>query len=46
MAEYIASKLKGDHIVLDGFCGAGGDTIQIAKECKKVIANDLDPNKL
>lgn len=31
---------------MDGFCGAGGDSIQLAKKCKKVIANDIDPEKI
>ena len=32
--------------MLDGFCGAGGDSIQLAKKCKKVYANDIDSVKV
>lgn len=32
--------------MLDGFCGAGGDSIQLALACKSVFANDIDPKKL
>ena len=31
---------------LDGFCGAGGDSIKMAFTCKKVISNDIDPIKI
>lgn len=41
VAEHVAARLKGDHTVLDGFCGAGGDSIQLSKTCKHVIANDI-----
>lgn len=43
VANYVASKIGGkDKVVLDGFCGAGGDSIQLALNCKEVISNDLD----
>ncbi|KNC99566.1 RNA methyltransferase [Spizellomyces punctatus DAOM BR117] len=45
MAEYHAKRLSCDTVV-DGFCGAGGNSIQFAKTCKKVIAVDIDPIKL
>jgi trimethylguanosine synthase len=31
---------------LDAFCGCGGNTIQFAKLCGKVIALDIDPVKI
>lgn len=43
MARYIAERIGGeDKTILDGFCGSGGDSIQLALKCKKVFANDLD----
>jgi trimethylguanosine synthase len=45
VAEYIASKIKCD-TVLDGFCGAGGDSIKLANTCSHVIANDICKIKL
>ena len=33
-------------IILDGFCGVGGNTIQFAKLFKKVIAIDIDPMRI
>jgi len=32
--------------VLDGFCGAGGDSIQLAMNCKQVYSNDIDEVKI
>jgi trimethylguanosine synthase len=45
IAKRHASRLQTD-IVLDAFCGAGGNTIQLAMTCHRVIALDMDPNKL
>ncbi|XP_059050726.1 trimethylguanosine synthase [Achroia grisella] len=45
VARHIASKFSYD-VVLDAFCGAGGNTIQFANTCKKVIAVDIDPAKI
>ncbi|XP_026325186.1 trimethylguanosine synthase [Hyposmocoma kahamanoa] len=45
VAWHIANKCGFD-VVLDAFCGAGGNTIQFAKTCKKVIAVDIDPVKI
>ncbi|XP_035445235.2 trimethylguanosine synthase-like [Spodoptera frugiperda] len=45
VARHIAEKHTYD-VVLDAFCGAGGNTIQFAKTCNKVIAIDIDPNKI
>jgi hypothetical protein len=47
-ADKIANCFKGDIIVVDAFCGVGGNTIQFALHPKvhKVIAVDLDPVKI
>ena len=45
LAIYIANRCKGS-IIVDGFCGAGGNAIQFAKVCEKVIAIDIDPIKI
>ncbi|XP_045479805.1 trimethylguanosine synthase-like [Harmonia axyridis] len=34
------------NVIVDGFCGAGGNSIQFALTCKKVIAVDIDPKKI
>jgi len=41
----LAERCRGD-IIVDGFCGVGGNTIQFAKTCMKVIAIDIDPKKI
>ncbi|KAA1069084.1 hypothetical protein PGT21_011144 [Puccinia graminis f. sp. tritici] len=33
-------------LVVDGFCGAGGNSIQFAMTCNKVIAINKEPNKI
>src|SRR5687767_9353783 len=47
ITEHIFSSPKRSHIkvVLDAFCGVGGNTIQFAlsPHCQKVIAVDTDP---
>ncbi len=45
VADYVSSKVVAD-VVLDAFCGAGGDTIKLATTCKQVISNDIDPVKI
>ncbi|XP_047993617.1 trimethylguanosine synthase-like [Leguminivora glycinivorella] len=45
VAWHIADKCRYD-VLLDAFCGAGGNTIQFAHTCKKVIAVDIDPAKI
>ncbi|KAL0822770.1 hypothetical protein ABMA28_004777 [Loxostege sticticalis] len=45
VAWHIANKFAYD-VVLDAFCGAGGNTIQFARTCGKVIAVDIDPVKI
>ncbi|EFP86031.2 uncharacterized protein PGTG_11987 [Puccinia graminis f. sp. tritici CRL 75-36-700-3] len=45
IAKQIATRAKCK-LVVDGFCGAGGNSIQFAMTCDKVIAIDKDPNKI
>ena len=46
ISEHIASKFEGCENVLDGFCGAGGDSIKLGMSCKNVYCNDIDPIKI
>ena len=46
VAKHIAARFEGFSQVLDGFCGAGGDSIQLSKRCGRVIANDIDEVKV
>ncbi|XP_076685428.1 trimethylguanosine synthase 1 isoform X2 [Andrena cerasifolii] len=45
VAEHIAERCKCDTII-DAFCGAGGNAIQFAVTCERVIAIDIDPAKI
>ena len=45
IAVYLAQRLACDTII-DAFCGVGGNAIQFAKTCKRVIAIDIDPVRL
>ncbi|XP_050405601.1 trimethylguanosine synthase [Patella vulgata] len=45
IAEHIAERCQCD-LIIDAFCGAGGNTIQFAFYCERVIAIDLDPVKI
>eukprot|EP00794_Sanderia_malayensis_P004666 gene4666-5275_t len=45
IAEHIAQRCRCD-VVIDAFCGAGGNTIQLAFECERVIAIDIDAKKI
>uniref|UniRef100_A0A1I8Q6L3 Trimethylguanosine synthase n=1 Tax=Stomoxys calcitrans TaxID=35570 RepID=A0A1I8Q6L3_STOCA len=45
VAKHLAERLKTS-ILVDGFCGSGGNAIQFALTCEKVIAIDIDPVKL
>lgn len=45
IAEHIADRSRCD-VVVDAFCGVGGNAIQFALVCHKVIAIDIDPKKL
>ncbi|XP_005188202.1 trimethylguanosine synthase [Musca domestica] len=45
VAKHLAERLQTS-ILVDGFCGSGGNAIQFALTCDKVIAIDIDPLKL
>ncbi|KAJ3251230.1 Trimethylguanosine synthase, partial [Boothiomyces macroporosus] len=45
IAIHLANRLKGGTII-DAFCGVGGNTIQFAKKCDKVIAIDNNKTRL
>lgn len=45
IAEHIAQRCKCDTII-DAFCGAGGNAIQFAFTCERVLAIDIDPIKI
>ena len=45
VAKHLAERLKCCTIV-DGFCGSGGNAIQFAFTCDRVLAIDIDPVKL
>lgn len=45
IAKHTAFRLASD-IVVDAFCGCGGNAIQFANTCESVIAIDIDANKL
>ncbi|XP_045477134.1 trimethylguanosine synthase-like [Harmonia axyridis] len=45
IARKTAERLKTD-VIIDGFCGTGGNAIQFAFTCNKVIAIDIDPKKI
>lgn len=45
IAQHHALRLQCD-VVLDAFCGAGGNSIQLAMTCHRVIALDIDPLKI
>ena len=46
IAEYIAKLAGPDSVVIDGFCGSGGNVIQFSKFCKKIYAIDIDKPRL
>ncbi|XP_035210944.1 trimethylguanosine synthase-like isoform X2 [Stegodyphus dumicola] len=45
IAQHIAERCACG-IIVDAFCGAGGNTIQFAHTCNHVIAIDIDPKKV
>nr|XP_026693222.1 trimethylguanosine synthase isoform X1 [Ciona intestinalis] len=45
IAEHIAERCRCD-VIVDAFCGSGGNAIQFAFTCEKVLAIDIDPVKL
>jgi len=46
IALAIASRCSRDDVVVDAFCGCGGNAIALARRCKHVIAIDVDPRKI
>ncbi|CAG7823535.1 unnamed protein product [Allacma fusca] len=47
IAKHIAARCRRvDGVIVDAFCGCGGNTIQFAKKYSKVIAIDIDPVKI
>lgn len=45
IARHTAKRCKCN-VIVDAFCGAGGNSIAFAKTCEKVIAIDIDPQKI
>ncbi|XP_041359333.1 trimethylguanosine synthase-like isoform X2 [Gigantopelta aegis] len=45
IAEHVSERCQCD-VIVDAFCGAGGNTIQFAFQCERVIAIDIDPEKI
>jgi trimethylguanosine synthase len=45
IAVHVAKRCACD-VIIDAFCGVGGNTIQFAKTCNYVIAVELDPVRL
>ncbi|KAF9205675.1 Trimethylguanosine synthase [Haplosporangium sp. Z 27] len=45
IAAHIAQRCASD-IIIDAFCGVGGNAIQFAFTCHRVIAIDIDPVRL
>ena len=45
IAWHVAERCMCD-VIVDGFCGAGGNAIQFAFTCNHVIAIDIDPAKI
>jgi trimethylguanosine synthase len=45
IARHIADRCRCD-VIVDAFCGVGGNAIQFAFTCNRVIAIDLDPKKI
>jgi len=45
IAEHIAERCRCE-LIVDGFCGVGGNAIQFAFTCERVIAIDIDPEKI
>lgn len=45
IARHIADRCRCD-LIVDAFCGAGGNAIQFAFKCERVIAIDIDAEKI
>jgi hypothetical protein len=48
LAEHIAKKMTTKGVIVDGFCGVGGNTIAFSKlgVCSQVVAADLDADRV
>ncbi|XP_055594662.1 trimethylguanosine synthase [Uranotaenia lowii] len=45
VASHTAERCRSD-LLVDAFCGCGGNSIQFAFTCQRVIAIDIDPRKI
>jgi len=45
IAQHIAERCRCG-VIIDAFCGVGGNAIQFAQTCNHVIAIDIDPEKI
>ena len=45
IAKHIAHRCRCD-LIIDAFCGVGGNSIQFAFTCERVVAIDIDPVKV
>ena len=45
IAKHLAERCRCE-LLVDGFCGVGGNAIQFAFTCERVIAIDIDPVKI
>ena len=45
ISEHIAERCRCDFLV-DAFCGVGGNAIHFASTCQRVLAVDIDPEKI
>uniref|UniRef100_A0A182NDK1 Trimethylguanosine synthase n=1 Tax=Anopheles dirus TaxID=7168 RepID=A0A182NDK1_9DIPT len=45
VAAHTAERCRAD-LIVDAFCGCGGNAIQFALSCQQVIAIDIDPRKI
>lgn len=45
IAEHIAERCRSD-VILDAFCGVGGNAIAFAQTCQRVITFDISPTRL
>ncbi|ORY34840.1 RNA cap guanine-N2 methyltransferase-domain-containing protein [Naematelia encephala] len=45
IAVHIAERCQCD-VIIDAFCGVGGNAVEFAKTCERVIAIDNDPTRL
>lgn len=45
-AALIAERCRSEDVVIDAYCGCGGNTVQFALRCRRVIAIDTDRTRL